>query len=395
MIPMPAALCFMANKRDYYEVLGVSRDADKNQLKKAYRGLARQYHPDVNSEADAAERFKEVNEAYEVLSDDDKRARYDRFGHAGVQNDAGFGGFEGGFGSVADIFEEFFGGGGFGNSRRRRQGPRQGADLRYDLDITFEEAVFGVEKEIEIRRPATCTTCNGSGAEPGTKPITCTTCNGTGEERRVQQSILGSFVNVTTCRTCSGTGELIPNLCKTCDGRKQVQKTFTKKVRIPAGVDNDTQIRMSSEGAPGVNGGPAGNLYVVLHVQPHEFFQRRGNDIYLDLQINVAQAALGDDVVVPTVDGEERISLVAGTQSGTVHRLRGKGVPKLDRTGRGHVGRGDQHVIIQVAIPKNLTTRQQELFQELSRTLGKEVVPHKEKGILNQLKDALGDVFGL
>lgn len=389
----------MASKRDYYDVLEVGRDADKGQLKKAYRRLARQYHPDVNQEADASERFKEINEAYEVLSDDNKRARYDRFGHAGVQNDgAGGFGFDGGagFGSVADIFEEFFGGGGFGGSqRRRRQGPRRGADLRYDLEINFEEAVFGIEKEIEIQRPATCAECDGSGAEPGSSPITCTTCNGSGEERRVQQSILGSFVNVTTCRTCAGSGELIPNVCQTCNGRKQVQKTVTRKVRIPAGVDNDTQIRMSNEGAPGINGGPPGNLYVVLHVKPHQFFQRRGNDIFLDLQINVAQAALGDDIMVPTLEGEEKLTIGAGTQAGAVFRIRGKGVPRLDRSGRGHVGRGDQHVIIQVAIPKGLSDEQKQLFQDLSRTLGREVVPQKEKGIFNQLKDALGDVFGI
>ncbi|MEM7111394.1 MAG: molecular chaperone DnaJ [Chloroflexota bacterium] len=390
----------MSSKRDYYDVLEVGRDADKTQLKKAYRKLARQYHPDVNKEPDASERFKEINEAYEVLSDENKRARYDRFGHAGVQNDGagGFGGFDGagGFGSVADIFEEFFGAGGFGGGqRRRRQGPRRGSDLRYDLEISFEEAVFGIEKEIEIQRPAICEECNGSGAEPGSSPITCTTCNGSGEERRVQQSILGSFVNVTTCRTCSGTGELIPNLCNTCNGRKQVQKTVTRKVRIPAGVDNDTQIRLSNEGAPGINGGPPGNLYVVLHVKPHEFFQRRGNDIFLDLQINVAQAALGDDIKVPTLEGDEKLTISAGTQAGAVYRLRGKGVPRLDRSGRGHVGRGDQHVIIQVAIPKGLSDEQKELFQQLSRTLGTEVVPQGEKGIFNQLKDALGDVFGI
>ncbi len=385
----------MATKRDYYEVLGVSRSVTKEELKKQYRRLARQYHPDVNKEADAADRFKEVNEAYEVLSDDQTRAAYDRFGHAGVQNGgAGFSGFEGGFGSVADIFEEFFGGS-FGG-RRRRQGPRRGSDLRFDLSITFEEAVFGVEREIEYRRLELCTECRGTGAEPGTAPINCTTCNGTGEVRRVQQSILGQFVNVVTCPTCNGTGELIPNLCKVCHGRKQVERTATRKVRVPAGVDNDTQIRLTGEGNAGLDGGPAGNLFVVLHVQPHEFFRRRDDDIFLDLQINIAQAALGDEITIPTIDGESTLTIPAGTQSGAVFKLRGQGAPRLDRSGRGtNYGRGDQHVIIQVATPQKLTSEQKKLFQELAKTLGKEVVPQRDKGILSQLKDALGDVFGI
>lgn len=384
----------MATKRDYYEVLEVPRSANKDELKKAYRRLARQYHPDVNKETGADERFKEINEAYEVLSDEDRRARYDRFGHEGV-NSSGFSGFEGGgFGSMADIFEEFFGGG--MNNRRRRQGPRRGADLRFDLTISFEEAVFGIEKEIEVRRPTICSACNGSGAEPGTSPIKCTGCNGSGEVRRVQQSILGSFVNVTTCPTCQGTGELIPHLCKTCNGRKQVSETRTIKVKVPPGVDNDTQIRLSNEGAPGADGGPAGNLYVVINVQKHEIFQRRGDDILLNLQINVAQAALGDDVTVPTVDGSEKLVITPGTESGKRYVLRGKGVPRLDRSGRGgNLGRGDQHILVHVAVPKSLTDEQRRLFQELSRTLGKEVVPQQDKGFLSHLRDALGDMFGI
>jgi molecular chaperone DnaJ len=386
----------MAEKRDYYEVLEVPRTASKEEMKRSYRRLARKFHPDVNNDADASERFKEINEAYEILSDDRTRSAYDRYGHAGVQNGAGTGfGFEGGFGSVADIFEEFFGGS-FGGGRRRRHGPKRGADLKHDLTISFEEAVFGVEREIEVTRPEICDTCNGSGAEPGSSPISCTTCNGSGEVRRVQQSILGSFVNVTTCPTCQGTGELIPDLCKTCNGTKQVQRTRTIKVKIPAGVDSDTQIRLSGEGAPGAGGGPPGNLFVLLHVRKHEYFQRRGDDIWLDLRINMAQAAMGDEVAVPTVDGDERLVISPGTESGKVFTLRGRGVPRLDRRGRGdHMGRGDQHVLIQVATPKNLTDEQKRLFQELSRTLGGEIVAHQDKGILSQLKEALGDVFGL
>ena len=387
----------MSSKRDYYEVLGVARTATKEELKKQYRGLARQYHPDVNGEADAGERFKEISEAYEVLSDDDKRAAYDRFGHAGVGN-GGFGGFDQqGFGGFADIFEEFFGtfGGATTGGRRRRRGPRRGPDLRYELTITFEEAIFGAERDIEYRRAETCPVCSGSGAEPGSRPITCTTCNGSGEIRRVQQSILGQFVNMTTCHTCNGTGEIIPNLCKECNGRKQVERTVTKRVKVPAGVDSDTQIRLTGEGGAGLDGGPPGNLFVVLNVTPHEYFQRRGDDIILDLQVNVAQAALGDEVTVPTVDGDTTLHIPGGTQSGRVFRMRGLGIPKLDRSGRGqNMGRGDQLVIINVAIPKSLTPEQQDLFKELSRTLGKEVVPQKDKGILGQLKDALGDLFG-
>ncbi len=386
----------MAAKRDYYEVLEVPRTATKEELKKQYRRLARQYHPDVNSDPGASERFKEISEAYEVLSDDGKRSAYDRFGHAGMGN-GGFSGFDPqGFGGFADIFEEFFGSfGGAGAGRRRRRGPRRGPDLRYDLDITFEEAIFGAEKEIEYRRMEMCTVCSGSGAEPGTQPITCTTCNGSGEVRRVQQSILGQFVNVVTCTTCNGSGELIPHLCHECHGRKQVERTVTKKVKVPPGVDSDTQIRLTGEGGGGLDGGPHGNLFVVLTVLPHEFFQRRGDDVVLDLQINVSQAALGDEITVPTVDGESALHIPAGTQSGRVFRLRGQGVPKLDRSGRSaNVGRGDQLVIVSVGIPKNLTPEQEDLFRQLSRTLGKEVVPQRDKGILSQLKDALGDLFG-
>jgi molecular chaperone DnaJ len=391
----------MATKRDYYDVLGVSRSATKDDLKKAYRRLARQYHPDVNSEDSAGDRFKEVNEAYEVLSDERMRATYDQFGHAGVQNGggsgfSGFGGFEGGgFGSVADIFEEFFGGSFSGGRSRRRRGPMRGQDIRSELIISFEEAVFGAEKEIEVIRPEICPSCNGSGAKTGTSPIPCTSCNGSGEVRRVQQSILGQFVNVATCPTCQGTGELIPEVCVTCNGRKQVQQTRTIKVKVPQGVDNDTQIRLSGEGSPGANGGPPGNLFVVLYVQKHEFFERRGDDVWLDLQINVAQAALGDEVKVPTLDGEETLVIEPGTESGKVYRLRGHGVPRLDRRGRGApLGRGDQHVLIHVVIPQKLTADQEKLFHELSRTLGKEVIPQRGRGIFSQFKDVLGEMFG-
>ncbi|MDX1616284.1 MAG: molecular chaperone DnaJ [Candidatus Promineifilaceae bacterium] len=377
----------MATKRDYYEILGVNRGASKDDLKRAYRRLARQYHPDVNREDGADERFKEINEAYEVLSNDSTRAAYDRFGHAGVQGaagGAGFGDFSG-FGGVADIFEEFFGG--FG-TRRRRSGPRRGADLRYDLNISFMDAVFGVEKEIEVTRPELCPHCHGVGAEPGTSPVTCSNCNGTGEERQMRQSFLGSFVNVTTCSVCGGSGETYPEPCTVCHGRKQIRQSRMLTVKIPPGVDSDTQIRLSNEGAPGASGGPAGNLYVVLHVEKHEFFQRRGDDILLELEINVAQAALGDEITVPTVDGEEQLTIPAGTQSGSVFKIRARGVPHLRRSGR-----GDQLIITHVAVPKRLSPDQKRLFTELADTLGGEVIPQREKSILGQLKDALGDFF--
>jgi molecular chaperone DnaJ len=373
--------------RDYYEVLEVERTASKEELKKAYRRLARRYHPDVNSEDGADENFKEINEAYEVLSNENSRAAYDRFGHAGVKGGgAGYGDFAG-FSGVTDIFEEFFSG--FGG-RSRRGGPRRGADLRYDLSITFEEAVFGAEKEIQVRRPEVCPHCSGRGAEPGSIPIGCTNCNGTGEVRQMRQSFLGSFVNVATCPVCDGTGETIPNPCTVCHGNKQVQETRTLNVKIPAGVDNDTQIRLSGEGGPGVDGGPPGNLYVVLHASKHDYFQRRGNDIILEMEINVAQAALGDEIEVPTVDGPEQLAIPSGTQAGAVFRMRDHGVPHLRRKGR-----GDQLVIVHVVVPKNLTDEQKTLMNKLAKTLGKEVIPQRGKGILSQLKDALGDVLGV
>lgn len=376
----------MATKRDYYDILEVERGASKEDLKKAYRRMARKYHPDVNDDPSASERFKEINEAYEVLSNDSSRAAYDRFGHAGVQGAGqGYGDFSG-FGSVADIFEEFFGG--FGGTRQRG-GPRRGADLRHDLVISFEDAVFGVEQEIQVRRPEICPHCRGVGAEPGTTPERCTNCNGTGEVRRMRQSFLGSFVNVTTCNVCGGTGETISTPCSVCNGRKQVQQTRTIKVKVPPGVDNDTQIRLSAEGAPGANGGPPGNLYVILHVEKHPFFQRRGDDIILELEINMAQAALGDEIKVPTVDGEETLSISPGTQSGSVFTLKARGVPHLRRAGR-----GDQLVITHVAIPKKLTDEQRQLMQALAKTLGSEVIPQREKSILGQLKEALGDFLG-
>ncbi len=373
----------MSSRRDYYEVLGVSRTASAEEIKRAYRRLARKYHPDVNKDPGAEDRFKEINEAYEVLSDERRRARYDRFGHAGVQNGGMGDGFEGfGFG-IDDIFESFFGGMRTSASARRR--PQRGQDLRYDLTITFEEAVFGCEKEIEVSRSETCPTCHGSGAKPGTTPLRCRECGGSGEVRYVQHSILGSFVNVTTCPRCRGTGEEISTPCPTCMGQKRVLQTRRLSVRIPAGVDDGTRIRLTGEGEPGTNGGPPGNLYVFVRVRPHKFFVRQGNDILLEVAINVAQAALGDRVRIPTLEGEEELAIPPGTQSGDVFRLRGRGVPYLRRPGR-----GDQLVVVTVTIPKKLNDKQRKLFQELGETLGSEVAYRREKGFLERIKEALG-----
>ncbi len=375
-----------SRKRDYYEVLGVPKGAGADDIKKAYRKLARQYHPDVNKSGDAEAKFKELNEAYEVLSDDNKRAAYDRFGHAAVDGSgpSGPGGFTGdftGFGGLGDIFEEFFGFGGQRGATARRA-PRRGADLRYDMTITFEEAAFGLERDIEVARYDICSRCNGKGAEPGTSPTRCSTCNGTGEVRRVQQSILGSFVNVTTCPTCRGEGETISIPCSQCRGNKKVRVTRRLTVKVPPGVDTGTQIRLANEGELGEFGGPPGNLYVVLNVRPHPFFRRREDDIVMEVQVNVAQAALGDEIVVPTLDGDEKISLPGGTQTGRVITIKGKGIPHLRRQGR-----GDQLVVVQVAVPTNLTSEQRKLFGELAKTLGKEVIPQSEKGFIDKLKD--------
>jgi molecular chaperone DnaJ len=373
----------MSSKRDYYQVLGVSRDASAEELRRAYRRLARQYHPDVNKDSGAEDQFKEINEAYEVLSDTEKRARYDRFGHAGVQGSAGGTGFEGfGFG-FDDIFESFFGGMRTGTAARQR--PQRGQDLRFDLTISFEEAVFGCEQEIEATRYETCPVCDGTGAKPGTTPIRCRECNGTGEVRHVQRSILGSFVNVTTCPRCRGTGEEIPTPCPECNGQKQVPQSRKLTVKIPAGVDDGTRIRLTGEGELGIRGGPPGNLYVFISVKPHPYFVRQENDLVLELAINVAQAALGDVVHVPTLNGEEELAIPAGTQSGDVFRLKGHGVPYLRRAGR-----GDELVVTTVSIPKKLTEEQRELFAELGETLGKEIIAQHEKTFLDRVKEALG-----
>jgi molecular chaperone DnaJ len=372
----------MVNKRDYYEVLGVGRGASQEEIKRSYRRLARQYHPDVNKSPEAEARFKEINEAYEILSDEQKRAMYDRFGHAGPRaggiDDFGFGGF-------ADIFDDLFAGFGTGFGMRTgaaaRRGPRRGADLRYDLPLSFEEAIFGCEKILGVERLEPCPRCKGTGAEPGTQPIRCPQCNGTGEVRRV----LGPLISVTPCPRCQGEGEVVTTLCSDCKGNKQVRRSRKLEFKVPPGVDDGTRIRLSGEGELGIRGGPPGDLYVFLKVRPHRYFRRKDYDLYLDLSINVAQAALGDAVQVPTLEDKEEMALPAGTQSGDTFRIRGKGVPLLRRNGR-----GDLLVTIHVRTPVNLTEEQRILFQELGQTLGKEVTPQSGKTFFDKVKDAFG-----
>jgi molecular chaperone DnaJ len=374
-------------KRDYYEVLGVPRDASESDLKTAFRNLARKYHPDVSDAPDAEEKFKEANEAYGVLSDADKRAAYDRFGHQGVRGPSGGPGFETvDFSDFADIFGDMFGFGGFGGRSRTasRTAPRRGADLQYQVTIPFKEAVFGADKEIEVSKDERCDTCSGDGAKPGTSPKTCPECQGRGEVRQTRQTLLGSMVQVTTCPVCQGRGKIIESHCPTCSGRGKVRKTRRKKVSIPAGVDDGTRIRLGGEGQPGENNGPSGDLYLLVRVQPHKYFRRRDNDILLDLNVNVAQATLGADVLVPTVDGDVKLKIPGGTQPGKIIRMRGKGVPHLRSNSR-----GDQLVIVNITIPKKLDVEERELFEKLADKMDSKVLP-QERGFLDRLKTVLG-----
>jgi molecular chaperone DnaJ len=368
----------MPTKRDYYEVLGVSREATEEEIKKAFRRLAFQYHPDRNRAPDAEAKFKEVNEAYEVLSNSQKRAAYDRFG--AVDGTNGFDAFSG-FGGFGDIFETFFG----GAQNAARRGPRRGANLRYDLTIDFEEAVFGARKVIEVVRTETCETCSGSGSDPETPPERCSNCNGTGQVRRVQQSIFGHFVNVAPCQRCNGEGRVIVKPCRVCRGAGRERKTEKLEVDIPAGIDDGRELRLPGKGEAGQRGGPNGDLYIVISVREHKIFKRRDYDILLELPINFAQAALGDEVEVPTVDGMHKLKIAPGTQTGRIYTLKEKGVPYL----RGG-GRGDQLVKIRVVTPTNLSDYQKELFRELAKSFGNGSHNHQEeRGFFSKLKDAI------
>ncbi|NSW83275.1 MAG: molecular chaperone DnaJ [Syntrophothermus sp.] len=380
----------MTSKRDYYEVLGVSRDASQEDIKKAYRKLALKYHPDVNPDKkEAEEKFKEINEAYEVLSDPEKRATYDRYGHAAfdpTQGPGGFGagGFDfGGMGGFEDLFDMFFGTGTRGS---RRRGPTRGLDREMELEIDLEDAVFGAEKEIQVSRLETCDTCNGSGAQPGTEIKSCPNCGGTGQVRNVQSTPFGRFETVRTCPRCGGQGKVIEKPCKKCGGSGRARKTRKVTLRIPAGVDTGSRLRMAGEGEPGQYGGPPGDLYVYITVRPHKVFERQGNDLVCEVPISMVEAALGAEITVPTIEGEHKLTVPEGTQTGTVFRIKGKGVPNL-RTHR----RGDELVKIRVKTPTGLSERQRELLQEFAREEHREKeLPKKEKGFFDKFKDAFG-----
>ena len=379
------------SKRDYYEVLGVSKTATQDELKKAYRKLARKYHPDLNKDnEEAAEKFKECNEAYSVLSDDQKRAQYDQFGHAAFENGGmggggGFGG-AGGFGGfggsgMEDIFDMFFGGQGGRGGSRAKSGPQRGADLRFDLEITFEEAAFGLEKEINLYRDETCDHCHGEGAEPGSKVESCPECNGTGYVRFTQNTMFGQMVNERPCSRCKGEGKIISEPCKECRGKGTVKRNKKLKVKIPAGVDNGSRLRVSGEGEAGAKGGPSGDLYVYLYVKPHKFFERDGTTVLCEVPINIVQATLGADIKVPTLDGQVTMKVPEGTQPGKILRLKGKGIPSL----RGG-GRGDQLVRIKVVVPTKLSDKQKDALRKFA-DISKDNINPEEKSFMDKVKD--------
>ena len=369
----------MSEKRDYYEVLGVGKDADAKEIKKAYRKLAMKYHPDKNpGDKDAEEKFKEINEAYEVLSDEEKRSTYDRFGHDGLNGQGGFGGGQGfggfggsGFGGFEDIFGDIFGssfGGGFGGSSSRRRGPKRGADIRQSVTISFEDAAFGKKIKVKINRSEECEECHGSGARPGTSKKTCPTCHGSGTVQSVQRTPFGNIASQRTCSTCDGEGEINESPCNKCHGKGSVRKTKTIEVDIPAGIDDGQMIKLSGQGEVGEKGGPRGDLYIVVNVQKHEIFTREGYDVYIEMPIRFTQAALGDKLEVPTLDGKVSYNLPEGTQTGTVFRLREKGIPKLRSNSR-----GDQYVKVIIDTPKKLNDEQKELLRKFDESCGNKV----------------------
>jgi molecular chaperone DnaJ len=350
-------------KRDYYEILGVSKNASADEIKRAYRKLARQYHPDVNKEAGAAEKFKEINEAHQVLSDPNKRSQYDYYGTAGGPGGFGFEGFDfgeafrgfEGFGEFTDLFDVFF-----GRERAGRRAAReQGADLRYDLRITLEEAFRGIEKEINVAHYTACPTCKGSGAKPGTKPVQCSNCKGSGQVKRTQRTILGSFTQVTTCPTCRGAGEAISSPCPTCRGEARVRKSHKVKVKVPAGIDSDYRLRVAGAGDAGSKGAPPGDLYVFIHVEHHPLFNRDGETLYYRTKISFSQAILGDEIKIPTLAGEATLRIPAGTQPNTNFKIKGKGMPVLNRHERGAL-----YVLVEIEIPKKISKEQAELLRK-------------------------------
>ncbi|WP_406659730.1 molecular chaperone DnaJ [Methanolobus sp. ZRKC3] len=385
----------MSTQRDYYEILGISKDSTETEIKKAYRKLAMKYHPDKNKDDDAEDKFKEISEAYAVLSDTEKREQYDRFGHAGIDGrysqedifrNADFGGFD----DLGDIFGSIFGRSGFGGfgggGGRPRHGPARGSDLRYDLKITLENAANGVETTINIPRAEGCETCGGTGAKAGTSPRRCATCHGSGQVTHARDTPFGRFMSTSTCGACNGMGETIDEPCPACNGTGKTKKVKKLSVKIPKGADNGLRLKVRGEGEGGTRGGPSGDLYVVIHVEPHELFERGGDDILYELPISFSQAALGDDVMVPTLHGKVKMSIKAGTQTHSILRLKGKGMPHLH--GR---GQGDQLVRVIVTTPTNISGEQKELFKhlvDLEKGTGKK---HTKggKGIFEKVKDVL------
>ena len=384
----------MADKRDYYEVLGVNKGATDDEIKKAYRKLARKYHPDLNKDnPEAAEKFKEIGEAYEILSDKDKRARYDQFGFAGVDPNYGAGqggGFGGGFGfedvDLGDIFGSFFGGGfgGGGSRTNRANAPRQGESIRRTVMLSFEEAAFGCEKEIEIERVEQCTECGGTGAEKGYTPETCSNCHGTGTVKQTQRTPFGAFSSTGPCPNCRGTGKIIKKPCKKCRGTGQERRSRKLSVKIPAGIDDGQSVALRGQGGAGVNGGPAGDVIVTVSIRPHPLFQRDGYDVWCEVPISYAQACLGDNLIVPTIDGKVEYTMPAGTQPGTVFRMRGKGIQAVN--GR---GRGDQFVKVTLEVPKNLSDHQKDLLRKLEDSDTAQNHPQRKS-----FRDKMKDLFG-
>lgn len=369
----------MAHKRDYYEILGVGRGAGADEVKKAYRKLALSLHPDRNPDnPEAEEKFKEASEAYQVLGDPERRAQYDQFGHAAFDRGAGFGGFDFSAGFAEDLFSDIFGD--FFGTRRGRSRARRGEDLRYDLEIDFEEAIFGTEKLIKIPRAVECEKCGGRGTKDGEARTTCSACSGSGQTRFQQ----GFFTIAKTCAQCGGQGSVIKNPCGTCKGAGAVRKTASLNVKIPAGVETGSRLKLRSEGGAGEKGGPGGDLYVMISVRDHPLFIRDGNDIVCDIPITFPEAALGAEIEVPTLEGKVKMKVPTGTQSGSVFRLRGKGSHDV----RGY-GRGDQLVRITVEVPSKLTARQRELLEEFARDMRKEVHP-LSKGFLDKVKEIFG-----
>jgi molecular chaperone DnaJ len=377
----------MPEKRDYYEVLGVDRDASVQEIRSAFRKLAAKYHPDVNpGDHEAEEKFKEINEAHEVLSTPEKRQMYDQFGHAGPQG--GFGGGEGfGFG---DIFDMFFGaGGGFsgrGGADAARQQATQGSDLRYDLEITFEEAAFGATKTIKLSRLERCDTCEGSGAKPGTTPKTCSACHGTGQVRHVQNTILGSFATVTPCANCRGEGRVITDPCTTCRGQGRVRNTRDHTIQVPGGVDTGIRLIEHGAGDAGLRGGPNGDLHVAIFLKEHAQFKRRGKELIYEMPITFAQATLGDTVTIPILGGEEKLTVPEGTQPEAIFRLRGKGFPDINNR---HGDRGDEIVIAKLTVPTKLNDEQRRLLKEFAAASGEKPTTGDERGIFEKVKDAI------